>query len=52
MRNDLVKAVKIALAAVGIVLVIDLLAWIISGNSELFFLVFNGKSPTLRDLVR
>ena len=52
MRNDIVKAVKIALFAACIVLVIDLLAWLISANSELFFLIFGGKSPTLRELVR
>lgn len=42
------KILKIVLIAVGIFLVIDLLAWLISANSELGFLIFGGKSPTLR----
>lgn len=46
------KVFKIVLIAVGIVLVIDLMAWLISANSELWFLIFGGKSPTLREMFR
>ena len=46
------KVFKIVLIAVGIVLVIDLLAWLISANSELWFLIFGGKSPMLREMFR
>ena len=46
------KAFKIALIAVGIVLLIDLIAWLWAGNSELFSLVFNGRSPTFREWFR
>lgn len=42
------KVIKIVLLAVGIVLLIDLIAWLWAGNGELFRLVFGGVSPTLR----
>lgn len=43
------KTLKIVLIAVGIVLLIDLLAWLWAGNGQLWRLVFSGVSPTIRE---
>ena len=46
--GETVKALKIALVAVGIVLLIDLLAWLWAGNGQIWRVVFCGVSPTIR----
>ena len=43
------KVIWIVLIAIGIVLVVDLIAWLWAGNGQLWRLVFGGVSPTLRE---
>jgi hypothetical protein len=42
------KVIGIVLIAIGIVLVVDLIAWLWAGNGQLWRLVFGGVSPTIR----
>ena len=44
------KVIWIVLIALGIALVVDLIAWLWAGNGQLWRLVFGGVSPTLREV--